>query len=87
MTEIIEVIPTTVTKQLPDGTTAIIKAEETDAGGTFYVFDVIENGKLISANRYVYKDSLKQPFEALTVDEGCILIPPIELTNIVEEGV
>jgi len=66
---------------------AIIKEYRED-GMPSYVYDLYDaNGKLLAANRYCIKDSDKQPFEALTVDEGCILDPPIELTDIVEEGV
>jgi len=56
---------------------AEIKAERTDIGGTFYVYDLYDvSGALIALNRYVYKDSLKQPFETLTVEEELILNPP-----------
>jgi len=60
-----------------EATKAHVKANKTDAGGNFYVFDLYdESGALIALNRYVYKDSLKQPFETLTVEEELILNPP-----------
>ena len=60
-----------------EATKAHVKANKTDASGNFYVFDLYdESGALIALNRYVYKDSLKQPFETLTVEEELILNPP-----------
>ena len=56
---------------------AEIKANKTDAGGNFYVFDLYDvTGKLIALNRYVFKNSDKQPFEELTAEEELILNPP-----------
>ena len=56
-----------------------LKAERTDKGGTFYVYDLFDaNGVLIALNRYVYKDSDEQPFDTLTVEEEEILNPVVE---------
>ena len=58
---------------------AEIKANRTDAGGNFYVYNLYdENGVLIALNRYVYKDSDEQPFDTLTVEEEEILNPVVE---------
>ena len=60
-----------------EATKAHVKSNETDAGGNFYVFDLYdESGALIALNRYMYKNSTKQPFETLTVEEELILNPP-----------
>ena len=62
-----------------EATKAHVKANKTDAGGNFYVFDLFdESGALIALNRYMYKNSTKQPFEALTAEEELILNPPVE---------
>ena len=62
-----------------EATKAHVKANKTDASGNFYVFDLYDaTGKLIALNRYVFKNSDKQPFEALTAEEELILNPPVE---------
>jgi len=62
-----------------EATKAHIKANKTDAGGNFYVYDLYDkDGRLIALNRYVFKNSEKQPFEELTEDEELILNPPVE---------
>lgn len=67
-TDKIKTIP--VTKEIADGKSAVIKAERTDKGGTFYVFDVYDAaGTLISLNRYCMKNSNEQPFEELNIGE------------------
>ena len=54
-----------------------VKANKTDAGGNFYVYDLYDaNGNLIALNRYVFKNSEQQPFEELTEEEELILNPP-----------
>jgi len=56
---------------------AHVKANITDAGGNFYVYDLYDQtGTLIALNRYVYKNSDKQPFDPLAEDEELILNPP-----------
>ncbi len=58
---------------------AEVKANKTDAGGNFYVYDLYDtNGNLIALNRYVYKNSDKQPFDELTEKEELILNPVVE---------
>jgi len=58
-------------------TKAHVKANKTDAGGNFYVYDLYDAaGKLIALNRYVFKNSDKQPFDTLTEEEELILNPP-----------
>jgi len=65
---------------------ADVKANKTDAGGNFYVYDLYDaSGVLIALNRYVYKDSDKQPFETLTDAEELILNPPIKELITIEE--
>ena len=54
-----------------------VKANKTDIGGNFYVYDLYDaNDTIIALNRYVYKNSDEQPFEELTIDEELILNPP-----------
>lgn len=61
-----------------EATKAHIKANKTDAGGNFYVYDLYDqNGTLIALNRYVFKNSEQQPFEELTEEEELILNPPV----------
>ena len=62
-----------------EATKAHVKANKTDTGGNFYVFDLYSKTRvLIALNRYVMKNSDKQPFEALTEEEELILNPPVE---------
>ena len=57
-------------------TKAKVKANKTDNGGNFYIYDLYdENGKLLALNRYVYKDVDEQPFDKLTAEEELILNP------------
>jgi len=59
-------------------TKAHVKANKSDAGGNFYIYDLYDdNNKLIALNRYVHKNSTKQPFETLTEEEELILNPPV----------
>lgn len=56
-----------------------IKSCKKDAGGEFYIYDIYDhNNNIMELNRYVYKDSSKQPFDKLTVEEEDILNPVIE---------
>lgn len=58
-------------------TKAKVKANKTDDGGNFYIYDLYEeNGNLLALNRYVYKDAVEQPFDKLTTEEELILNPP-----------
>lgn len=58
-------------------TNANIKANKTDAGGNFYVYDLFTNkGEIAALNRYVLK-GIDQPFENLSEDEEKILNPTI----------
>ena len=58
---------------------AEVKANHTDAGGNFYVYDLYDtSGILIALNRYVYVDTTGQPFSKLTEEDELILNPPIE---------
>ena len=58
-------------------TKAKVKANATDVGGNFYVYDLHDaTGQVIALNRYVYKNSDEQPFEELTEIEELILNPP-----------
>lgn len=60
-------------------TKAEVKANKTDIGGNFYIYDLYaEDGELLALNRYVYKNSGGQPFEELTEAEELILNPVIE---------
>lgn len=57
---------------------AEVKANKTDTGGNFYVYDLYDtDGILIALNRYVHKDIDEQPFDSLTPGEESILNPPI----------
>lgn len=58
---------------------AEVKAKKTDAGGTFYVYDLFDSkGKCMALNRYVYIDNdLERPFDKLTKAEEDILNPPV----------
>lgn len=53
-----------------------VKYHNSDIGGNFYIYDMYANGTLIAKNRYCYKDSEKQPFNKLTVEDELILNPP-----------
>uniref|UniRef100_A0A6M3JJE7 Uncharacterized protein n=1 Tax=viral metagenome TaxID=1070528 RepID=A0A6M3JJE7_9ZZZZ len=57
-----------------------VKANKTDVGGNFYVYDIYgSNNKLIALNRYVFVENIiEQPFEPLTKSEEDILNPPVE---------
>lgn len=62
-----------------------IKANKTDTGGNFYVFDEYDAyNNLLSLNRYVFKNSDEQFFEELTEEEELILNPPVVETEIEE---
>lgn len=58
---------------------AEVKANRTDTGGNFYVYNLHDNnGKILAMNRYCYKNSEEQSFEEITEEEELILNPPIE---------
>lgn len=57
---------------------AAVKANKTDIGGNFYVFDLYDDkGHVVVLNRYAYKNSDKQLFEELTGEEELKLNPPV----------
>lgn len=59
-------------------TKAEVKANKTDAGGNFYIYDLFDDaGTCIALNRYVFKNSPKQPFEELTAAEELVLNPAV----------
>jgi len=54
---------------------ANIKNKKTDRGGTFYVFDLYdEGGKLIAVDRYAFKGAVNQPFEKPSKAEDCVIL-------------
>lgn len=60
-------------------TAAEVKANKTDVGGNFYIYNLYaEDGELLALNRYVYKNSGGQPFDQLTAEEELILNPVVE---------
>lgn len=69
-------------------TKSTVKALKTDSGGNFYVFDLYDSGGvLLALNRYVYKDSPKQPFGKLSAADELVLKPPIVETPMeIENG-
>lgn len=57
---------------------AAVKANKTDIGGNFYVFDLYnDKGHIVALNRYTYKNSDNQLFEELTEEEELELDPPV----------
>ena len=57
-----------------------VKANKTDSGGTFYIYDLFDSeGKCMALDRYVYKNNdAERPFDKLTPEEEEILNPPVE---------
>ena len=57
-----------------------VKANKTDSGGTFYIYDLFDSeGKCMALDRYVYKNNdVERPFDKLTPEEEEILNPPVE---------
>ncbi|MBC2746271.1 MAG: hypothetical protein HF975_04545 [ANME-2 cluster archaeon] len=54
-----------------------IKDKLTDAGGTFYIFDMYDtSGNRVALNRYVYELSTERPFIKPTKAEDDIIHPP-----------
>lgn len=57
-----------------------VNEHKTDAGGTFYVYNLFDkDGVLIALDRYVYVDSEEQPFDKLSkAEEDSLKKPKIE---------
>lgn len=61
---------------------AEIKANKKDGGGNFYIFDLLDDsGIILAKDRYVFVDSVKQPFDKLNIHDEELLNPIIELNE------